>query len=492
FASAIFDGANYLVIWSDWRNGCFPQYSDIYGARITPSMNIIDPEGILISTFVNMQSPPTVGFNGTNYLTVWTHGYIGSGADLRGTRITVDGTIIDTCPIAISNAMYSQYLSAIGSNGTDYLATWSSEDPPHNSSTALFGSVVSSQGVVFNEIGIAPGMGDEHFIYSQIAFDGNNYLVVYERDHYLSDTSEIEGAFITPDGTLLDRIGIWISHNGPPAVAFGTTKYLVVWQERRNSSNLEICGAFVTPAGMVAPLWNPIIVAPGDQELPQIAFDGTNYLVVWQDNRSGSYDIYGTRVTQSGITLDPDGIPISTASDDQLYPAIIFDGTNYIVVWQDHRNGDNWDIYGARVTTDGLVLDTVGVELINQATDRLYPKINRGTGNQFLVVYQGFVPEAPYNTWRVFGAVRGDWGIEETARRSTSHAMCLEIHPNPFRNAVSIKFQIPIRQSAWRTNDQTNPKSQNSNLSTRYSLLATLKIYDATGRLVKSFNHLSA
>ncbi|MGB9669370.1 MAG: T9SS type A sorting domain-containing protein, partial [Anaerolineales bacterium] len=68
----------------------------------------------------------------------------------------------------------------------------------------------------------------------------------------------------------------------------------------------------------------------------------------------------------------------------------------------------------------------------------------------------------------------------------------LQVYPNPFRNAVSIKFQIPIRQSAWRTNDQTNPKSQNSNLSTYYSLLATLKIYDAAGRLVKQFNHLSA
>jgi hypothetical protein len=474
YASAIFDGTNYLVNWSDWRNGCFPQYSDIYGARITPSMNILDPEGILISTCVNMQSLPSVGFNGTNYLAVWTDGYLNSGANLRGTRITVDGTIIDTARIPISNAMYSQYLSAVGSDGADYFVAWSSEDPPHNGSTALFGSVVSAQGMVFDEIWIASGMGDEHFVYPQIAFDGNNYFCVYERDVLLSDTSNIEGAFVTPDGVLLDRFDIWISHNGPPSVAFGTTKYLVVWQEKRNSSTLEICGAFVTPAGMVSPLWNPIIVAPGDQELPQIAFDGTNYLVVWQDRRSGSYDIYGTRVTQTGTTLDPNGIAISTAPNDQVYPAIIFDGTNYIVVWQDRRNGDNYDIYGARVTTAGEVLDPTGVELVNQPTDRLYPKISKGPGNQFLLVYQGFVPDAPYNTWRVFGALRGNWGIEETALSTTSNVSRLEVYPNPFRNAVSIKFQIP---------EQGVASSQKS--------VVSIKIYDASGRMVKQFNHLT-
>ncbi|MEO0226614.1 MAG: C25 family cysteine peptidase [candidate division WOR-3 bacterium] len=68
----------------------------------------------------------------------------------------------------------------------------------------------------------------------------------------------------------------------------------------------------------------------------------------------------------------------------------------------------------------------------------------------------------------------------------TSHFQ-LQVYPNPFQNHCVIKFQIPNPKF------QTNSKSQipNKNLSTRYSLLATLCIYDATGRLVRDFPRLT-
>ncbi|MEO0184839.1 MAG: C25 family cysteine peptidase [candidate division WOR-3 bacterium] len=76
-------------------------------------------------------------------------------------------------------------------------------------------------------------------------------------------------------------------------------------------------------------------------------------------------------------------------------------------------------------------------------------------------------------------------GITEQTNLTVNHfSTILEVYPNPFRNHCVIKFQIPSTKS------QTNPNYQNSNkelISSQYPVVS-MKIYDITGRVVKSFN----
>ncbi len=97
-----------------------------------------------------------------------------------------------------------------------------------------------------------------------------------------------------------------------------------------------------------------------------------NYLVVWDDARAGPADIYGARVTPQGEVLDPGGFPISIASSVQGSPEVAFNGTNYLVVWTDNRNGTP-DAYGARVSPDGTVLDASGIPITDGTISREYP-----------------------------------------------------------------------------------------------------------------------
>ena len=72
----------------------------------------------------------------------------------------------------------------------------------------------------------------------------------------------------------------------------------------------------------------------GVQIEPTIGFDGSNFIVFWTDGRDSLEQIYGARVTTSGVVLDPGGFQLIMEREEQISPSVAFDGTNYLVVWQ--------------------------------------------------------------------------------------------------------------------------------------------------------------
>ncbi|MFA5033144.1 MAG: T9SS type A sorting domain-containing protein [bacterium] len=76
--------------------------------------------------------------------------------------------------------------------------------------------------------------------------------------------------------------------------------------------------------------------------------------------------------------LNAQDFAISTANQDQLYPDVAFDGTNFWTVWADKRSG-TFQIYGARITPNGLLLDTNGILLASLPdTDYTMPSVAFG------------------------------------------------------------------------------------------------------------------
>jgi hypothetical protein len=72
----------------------------------------------------------------------------------------------------------------------------------------------------------------------------------------------------------------------------------------------------------------------GVQYGSSIGFDGSNFLVTWTDGRDSLEQIYAARVSTTGIVLDPGGFPVLLENDEQISSDIAYDGTNYLVVWQ--------------------------------------------------------------------------------------------------------------------------------------------------------------
>ena len=133
-------------------------------------------------------------------------------------------------------------------------------------------------------------------------------------------------------------------------------------------------------------------------------------LVVWQDGRSGNWDIYGAWVaSDDGSVYPPNGMPICTAPDSQITPKIISDGSRgAIVVWMDRRSG-NWDIYAQRITPTPSGLDTLwalnGITITNKPQDeKQFNVISDNSGGAIIVWKDIF--EGNIYAQRISGGVR--------------------------------------------------------------------------------------
>jgi hypothetical protein len=253
----------------------------------------------------------------------------------------------------------------------------------------IAGALVSSSGGFSGFVDVDSSTSDDHI--PQVAFDGTNYLVVYEESVTGTD-HDIIGALVDPTGAVLSYIEIDVTGNDDraPRVAFDGTNYLVVYEETVTSTNHDIIGARVDPnPNAVVPVlgYVNIDVSTNDDFAPAVAFDGTNYLVVYQETfTSTDHDIIGAQVSKTGTVLVGSPIVINGSSNDDLAPAVAFDTANfnYLVVYED-GSGSNHDIVGTLVDTTGAP----GIPFVigNASNDLLAPAV-AFDGSNYLVVYQ--------------------------------------------------------------------------------------------------------
>jgi hypothetical protein len=140
-----------------------------------------------------------------------------------------------------------------------------------------------------------------------------------------------------------------------------------------------------------------VMAIPADaraQLNPVVAWDGKGtYLVVWQQGRfyhQGQHaDILAARVDSSGRVLDREPIVICSVEASQEQPQVAYSAGRFLVAWHDLRNGRDWDVYAARLTPAGKVLEPDGVLIAggrqNQASPVLSP-----AADGFLVVWQHY------------------------------------------------------------------------------------------------------
>lgn len=341
---------------------------------------------------------PKVAYGGGKYLVVWTDVREGR---IYGARVKPDGTLLDPEGVRLNTRPAPSFASSpnVAYDGKDFVVVWDSGDGVDGTRLSPDGA---APGPVFTVITSGEVAGDVG-----IACSRKLCLVTFSVSS--DEGSDIGGLRIGPDGSRLDTSVIFMSSatvTGESAVAWNGKEFLVVWTDSHGGvAAPDIWGARVKEDGTrLDPGGFPIGAAPGMQRTPAVTWTGRRFLVVWGDMRGGSgWDVYGARVRSDGRVDDPAGIPISTAPGDQRFPGVAHHNSKSLVVWDDTRAGPH-RIWGARVEEDGDVRDPAGFAISGgEYANELRPAVAYGS-NQFLVPYAASpVPGEPFTPNFILG-----------------------------------------------------------------------------------------
>lgn len=448
-----FDGTNYLMAWVAQGSSSDPWAGDdIFAARVGPDGTVLDPAGIALTTAPSSQSEPALATTRTGALVAWQSqtGYSSEPVDIVGGRLRPDGTAPDaTTPLLLSSEFNQQHSPAVGFDGTNYLIAWIES---RTANEQLLFTRVTPEGTVLDSGQVrldTPVGGGYNPNHPAIAFNGSHYLVVWHGFDYAAGRWVVLGARIRPDGTVLDTPERKLATIqsafllDAPSVATDGTDFLVAWTDRRIAPYYDediyavriLADGSRDPAGDIA-----LCTATGKQNDPSIAFDGQRYVVAWQDTRRGTYnyDIYARPVTREGValtevlvdtassyrprvasngqgslivwqdygsgrydvygrTFEQDGglgsslIPISRRTWDQDEVQVAFDGTHYVVVWEDGRNDspsyEDFNVYMARVGPDGTLVDDGGIPVSASPYQERTPALATNGDGGTLIAY---------------------------------------------------------------------------------------------------------
>ncbi|MBI3621448.1 MAG: hypothetical protein HY208_04595 [Nitrospirae bacterium] len=338
--AAAFDGTNFMTVYEETVTSTD---HDLIGAVANEGGSVLGY--VLIETSPNDDRAPAVAFDGTNYLVVYQE-TAGAEHNIMGIFVSPAGAV--GAPFVIDNSATDDDLApVVAFDGTNYLVVYQRAVSGANGN--IIGAVVNTIGTVQagSPFNIDVTAGDDRV--PAVASNGSDFLVAYQRG---ASGGDIRGAVIDPSGPIATLFGIDTSANDDraPRVASDGTNYLVVYEEITTPTDRDIRGAIVDPSGPSpgTPFDIDTAVDYADYA-PSAAFDGVNYLVAYTETvTSGDHDIMGARVDPAGTVLDF-AFAIDQSDFDDFSPVAAFGATRYLVAYEEVFSSTDHDIFGALV-----------------------------------------------------------------------------------------------------------------------------------------------
>ncbi|WP_437631680.1 hypothetical protein [Sorangium sp. So ce854] len=241
-------------------------------------------------------------------------------------RRMVRGELIDPWPIEPTPRSGLQARPSLAAGGPGYLAVWI--DDTESSRTLVMGARIDRNGVALDAEPLLIAEEDR-LDSATVASDGATFLVVW------NTANRRWARRVGADGAFLDDAPIDVAKTtpggGPSAVAYDGTNYLVVWSGPRAGEGTHVHGARVTPAGVVLDA-EAIAISPTDHDRPMVACRPGECLVAWIDSSASAPGVAAARVTSEGKVLGDAGALLLQGELRRWPLAVAAGGSGYLIV----------------------------------------------------------------------------------------------------------------------------------------------------------------
>ncbi len=391
YADVAYDSQSGLfqVIWSDKRDN---SAYDIYGQQVIASGTITGTNQQLAGSGDDKDLLwPVVASTGSGpFLVAWQREISNNNHDVHAQRVSASNgqTVGNALNIDTDSSGQENSPAVIGTTNGEYLVLWRDdrviEAQRVDSNGNFVGSVLTLSSTTSgsrDDPAIAHGNGQSLGVWTDTSQAGQAILT----GRRVSDDGSTNGneIFISPYYSRPERVALASS----PSAA----EWLLAWQQAAAAPTADIFIQRLDGQGQAS--GDPLNLTnhPTSQELPALAAGQAGYLAVWRDERNqatSGWDIYGQLLTASGT---PTGslIAVTTAVDSQSNPAVAANSQqhNYLVVWDDNRAGNNVDIYGQVISSNGSLMGS-GFSL-SVTNSQNFPEVAYNPAqNNYLVVWE--------------------------------------------------------------------------------------------------------
>jgi MYXO-CTERM domain-containing protein len=355
--SITYGDGQYLVVWGD---------GGIRAARVSAAGVLLDAQPITIASTGSTASVE-VTWDGEHFLIVWRDGVLHGAVHAR--QLSADGQPGDGFEVAADG-----FALDVVSSGGVYLVTWVVIGPSSNSTVLLArrwsADLEPLDAQPWTLMTGSPWQSGAH-----CSVVGDRFVLSWTDDHL--DTVHAQFVPVTgaPQPPLLIGTG---AYGWPVLIADAGSVALALWYQQ--GTRLDTDGAVLDPAGI------RVAQRTNEEHQPRVAAGRNSQLAVWVDERpddreSGS-SIYAIRLGDDGTPLDPASFLISPNPGWVGFPAVSFDGTQFLVAWRVYDRTEA-RLLAVRVAADGTVLDTapITVAVTSDSSDIHWVAVSGAAGS---------------------------------------------------------------------------------------------------------------